>query len=277
MVTNQQELAEDLQSTPVRSSSLRVAGVVAEQLRSRILRGDLPDGSRLPKEDELRAAFGVGKPALREAMRILEEEGLVSIIRGNRGGAIVHAPTASAVAYSLGLSLTARAVTTADVGAALREIEPICASLCARRPDRRREVIPQLRSLVAESESAVLDSNEISILSRRFHERMVASCGNETLIVLVGALEVLWSSHVRGASVDTYHRLGSPLDATRLRRSVSEHRRIVELIASGDADGVRVAVTQHLDRVQKQATAANEVRPVNSSILKGVLHPEAAT
>ena len=83
----------------------RVAVSVANHLRDRILTGDLDDGDILPKEDVLRTLFPVSKPSLREAMRILETEGLVTIRRGNMGGAVVHRPSASNVAYSLALVL----------------------------------------------------------------------------------------------------------------------------------------------------------------------------
>lgn len=245
--------------------------MVADQLRARILRGELPDGSHLPKEEDLRGLFGVGKPAMREAMRILEEEGLVSVLRGNRGGAVVHSPKASGVAYSLGHFLTARSVTTEDVAVALREIEPVCAGLCARRSDRRRNVVPELRRLVDESPSDALDTAQLSALSRRFHEELVAACGNQTLIVMVGALEVLWSSHVRNSTVNTDGEARVTGTLAHHRQSMEEHRRIVDCIEAGDPDGARVAVIDHLARVQKQQTTANQVRPVDSSILKGVL------
>lgn len=248
-----------------RIRSPRMAGLVADKLRSQILSGELADGEHLPKEDLLRAQFGVGKPAMREAMRILEEEGLISIVRGNRGGAIVHLPTGKKIAYSLGLALTARQASARDVGRALREVEPICAALCARRADRLETLVPRLEELVAQAEAAVPDAVLTTALSRKFHEELVASCGNETLILMVGALEALWSSHVTTESAPTDGPVTSQRDS---RASIEEHRRICGLIASGEDESVRLLLSRHIERVQSDPTAANATPMIDLSVLR---------
>ena len=116
----------------------RLAEQVADQLRRRILLGELADGSILPKEDELLREFPVSKPSLREAMRILEAEGLLRVRRGKLGGAVVRRPNAANVAYTIGLVLGSQEVSLSDVGGALMQMEPACAALCAERADRER-------------------------------------------------------------------------------------------------------------------------------------------
>ena len=109
----------------------RLAEQVAEQLRRRILTGELADGSILPKVDELLVQYPISKPSLREAMRILEAEGLLTVRRGKLGGAVVHRPDSANLAYTMGLVLGAGQVGLADVGVALLQVEPACAALCA--------------------------------------------------------------------------------------------------------------------------------------------------
>ena len=89
--------------------------------------------------------FPVSKPSLREAMRILEAEGLLRVRRGKLGGAVVRRPNAANVAYTVGLVLGSQEVGLSDVGNALLQVEPACAGLCAQRADRGRAVVPQLR------------------------------------------------------------------------------------------------------------------------------------
>src|SRR5581483_3159921 len=113
----------------------RMAEQVADVLRERILTG-LADGAPLPKQDEIVAEFGVSYPSVREALRILETEGLITIRRGNVGGAEVHAPNATTAGYALGLALQATRVSVADLGEALADLEPMTAARCARRSDR---------------------------------------------------------------------------------------------------------------------------------------------
>src|SRR3954454_21494458 len=71
---------------------VRLADIVAATLRSRILSGELPDGSLVPKQEDLGEEYLVSPAAIREALRILETEGLVSVMRGSIGGSVVHTP-----------------------------------------------------------------------------------------------------------------------------------------------------------------------------------------
>ena len=88
-----------------RLTSPRIAETVADELRRQIVDGELADGDLLPPQAVLVERFNVSLVSLREALRILETEGLVSVRRGNQGGAVVHAPTKSSAAYMLGLVL----------------------------------------------------------------------------------------------------------------------------------------------------------------------------
>ncbi|HVV92084.1 MAG TPA: FCD domain-containing protein [Hyphomicrobiales bacterium] len=241
----------------------RMPGVVSSALRDDILSGRLADGAHLPKEEELRAAFGVGRPAMREAMRILEAEGLVSIVRGNRGGAVVRAPRHLHTAYALALVLKSRGARSRDVADALREIEPVCAVLCARRDDRR-EVVIALTEIHANSATVLDDPLAATAAFRRFHEAIVSGCGNATLALLVGALEALWSSHVNDASIR------SPRPRTRQdrQRSFDDHAAILDRLAAGDAEGTREAVFAHIGRVQGAPTLANVDAPLDVDRLR---------
>src|SRR6185437_11021917 len=156
----------------------RVAQLVASQLRQRILTGELQEGTVLPKEDWLREQYPVSKPALREAMRILEAEGLITVRRGSVGGSVVHRPSTNTVAYAMAMVLASRAGGIDDVARALRECEPTCAALCAERADRRRTVLPKLRMVQEESLRDITDLVFATTISRQFHETIVRCCGN---------------------------------------------------------------------------------------------------
>src|SRR6201995_1182189 len=86
----------------------RLAEVVAGGLRERIIDGTLTDGDLLPKQDELLEEFRISRPSLREALRILESEGLITVRRCNQGGSVIEAPNAESSAYMFGLVLQSR-------------------------------------------------------------------------------------------------------------------------------------------------------------------------
>src|SRR5665213_3605168 len=114
----------------------RLAEMVADKLRDRILSGALADGAMLPKQDELVKEFRVSAPAVREALSILTTEGLLTVRRGNVGGAMVHHPQPTKAAYMLALVLQSRSVQLIDVLRALHRFQPACVGACAERQDR---------------------------------------------------------------------------------------------------------------------------------------------
>ena len=65
---------------------------IADELRSLIVSGELAEGDSLGREPDLVERFGVSRPSLREALRILEAEGLITVVRGVLGGVVVHQP-----------------------------------------------------------------------------------------------------------------------------------------------------------------------------------------
>lgn len=244
----------------------RLAETVAEHMRSQILDGTLPDGALLPKEDELRELFPVSKPTFREAMRILESEGLVTVRRGNVGGAIVHRPTARHVAYTLGMVLSSTGVTIDQVAAALREIEPACAALCAQRRDRKREVVPELRRLHDRYMESIDHLVEVVGWSRTFHESLVSLCGNGPLIVTAGALESMWSAHEKGWASRIAE--SDPVQMSERLASAQVHEQIIDLIAAGEADEVRRVAADHLTHAQRNPTPAHGAIRIDPALVR---------
>lgn len=223
------------------------AEVVADELRARILSGEVVDGGELPKLEELMDSFGVSRATARQACQILETEGLIQVRRGNVGGSVVHLPRPANVAYTLGQVLESRQVALGDVAAAVERFEPICAQLCAERRDRRRSVLPAL----AETQSRLAacievgDGHGASLAARRWHELLVERCGNETTTVLLGTLESVWGAHARAASAEL-DAAGVPLSERLSRRVHAEHEEIQRLIEAGDGPGAAAAALAHL-------------------------------
>jgi DNA-binding FadR family transcriptional regulator len=245
----------------------RVAEIVAESLRSRILSGVLADNALLPKQEELMAEFGVSPPAIREAFRILETEGLITVLRGNVGGAIVHLPQASTAAYMMGLVLQSRGVPLTDLIEAMCRLEPACAAQAAMRPDRGTTVLPRLRANIDASMEAIDDPDVFIGLARAFHIELVAHCGNETLSLVVGSLERLWT-----AQVDTLAREpaehGTFSDRAVRLSLAREHERIYRVIEEGDARGAERAILEHYSGPGERRHGFDTKATVMASALK---------
>ena len=89
--------------------------MVAAHLRRQIVLGELKEGDQLPSESVLMEQFGVSRPTLREAFRILEAEGAITVRRGVRGGARVQVPDVKVAARQAGLVLQYRGALLSDV------------------------------------------------------------------------------------------------------------------------------------------------------------------
>ncbi|WP_072801628.1 FadR/GntR family transcriptional regulator [Rhodococcoides yunnanense] len=227
-----------------------MAELVAAQLRKRIIGGDLHDGDELPREADLVEEFSVSRPSLREAVRILETEGLLRIRRGKLGGAVVQAPTSESAAYHLGLTLQSRAATVADVAAAREILEPMCAGLVAGLVGpARQDAIDTLDALVDDNTVEIGKSYEFTSCALQFHKAIVELCGNTSISIVTSALESVWSSQERQWAVRRSAGGNYP-DARYQRGVVKAHRRVVSLIAAGDALGAIEAMREHLQKSQ---------------------------
>lgn len=236
-----------------------MAEVVAESLRDAILSGEM---QVVPRLEDIIERYEVGPPAAREAMRILETEGLITVRRGNIGGADVHLPTNERVAYMLSLVLQSSQTPLSDVGAALRELEPLCAVLCAGRPDRAEVVVPPLRELVAEQEAAIGDHDRTMAAVDAFHGTIVELCGIETLRQVVGSLERIWATHV--SAVYEQREAEPPLSVWK--SAVRYHERMVDAIERGDAK-VQSMAHEHLVTTQAFVSDVDDAKRITAAIV----------
>ena len=229
---------------------VRVGAAVAGLLRQAIIDGEYSDGDLLPKEDELLAAMQVSRQSLRDAMRILETEGLVTVRRGQAGGAVVHSPKPDAAAYMLSLVLASRGTSIADLALAIEAVEPICAAMCAEREDRAETVLPFLAKNL-EDLSGLIDEEELfTSTAREFHQAIADRCGCATLALIIGTLETLWSAQSsRWAAIVSSERR-YPGESNR-KSTLKVHAKILSAIEAGDAEQARVAARRHLRSTQR--------------------------
>ena len=201
---------------------------IADEIRGLIVTGQLSEGESLGHEPDLVERFGVSRPSLREALRILEAEGLITVVRGVRGGVIVHEPDGRVTARSAALLLQARNVSLADVFEARSLVEPIAARTLATMRGRRA-AIKELRALIGEEESVIDDPDAFGIANAAFHERLVALAGNQTLGIVAEMLHEIVAVAV--AAVSRGEDGGSL--ATR-RRGLRSQERLLDLLEEGD-------------------------------------------
>jgi DNA-binding FadR family transcriptional regulator len=219
----------------------KTAELVAGNLRRQIVRGELREGDALPSETALMDQYGVSRPTLREAFRVLESEGLITVRRGSHGGARVHVPNGDVAARYAGLVLQYRGATLADVLEARAVVEPPCAGLLASR--RSAADLARLEAAVDAADAAIDDPLAGIHLQQDFHALVVELAGNETAIVLVGMLRHI----IDAATVSRIARdAGSPSERAAQHTGHRSHRRLLEYVEARDAEGAERLWRKHI-------------------------------
>lgn len=182
--------------------------------------------------------FGVSRPTLREAFRILEAEALIRIRRGPGGGARVVSPDLAVAARYAGLLLQVGGTTIADVCDARTMIESAAARLLAAR--RTRQDLADLNSCLddmaalADGFGDSVDGDAFSDATQRFHDLILDRAGNRTVVVLAGILREIVSAHL---SVAVHRTMGNPGTQDEFRKMVRSCRKLVALVEQRDAEG----------------------------------------
>jgi DNA-binding FadR family transcriptional regulator len=229
-------------------SQLRVpkaAELLAARIRGQIIRSELKEGDALPAESELMERFGVSRPTLREAIRVLEMESLLRMRRGSRGGALVTAPDPQVAARAVGVLLQLRGVSLQDIYEARMMIEPMAARRIAEARDATA-AINDLRGRNDAARESIRDFREFPHRSWLFHRGLVEATGNQTLTVLIQTIADIielqltrrYSRPMGPAEVEEQVRLNL--------KSVRADDKLIKLLESQDADGAEAYWTKHL-------------------------------
>jgi GntR family transcriptional repressor for pyruvate dehydrogenase complex len=219
----------------------KMAEIIVERLRRQIVRGELAEGEALPSELELQARFGVSRPTLREAFRILESESLITIRRGAHGGALVRVPNTDVAARYAAFILEHRGTTLADLYEARIVIEPAAVGLLAAKRTERDLV--RLREALDEH-NALVDQPARSIRTHTaFHALLVELTGNQTLQVLAGMIQrIIDLANWKHVESDA----GSAAHAEASSGGLKAHHKVVDLIEAGDEAGSADLWRKHL-------------------------------
>jgi GntR family transcriptional repressor for pyruvate dehydrogenase complex len=218
--------------------SPKTAELVAGKLRRMVIDGQLKDGDFLPNETELSEQFHVSRPTLREAVRLLESDGLVEVRRGSRTGARVCVPGPEVVARPAALLLELSAATLADVMTARAAIEPMAAKLLAE--EASEEAHDEFERLVGELPQAWADGT-LAQVSANLHRRMVELSGNATLGIIAGMLHEIVERHTSAAVME------DPVPKERYDKLAKSFARLVDLVRSRDGRLAEAHWRRHME------------------------------
>jgi GntR family transcriptional repressor for pyruvate dehydrogenase complex len=235
------QLSSEVSVTPSLRADLRppkVAELVAADIRRRIVSGALTPGDSLAPEASMMRDYGIARPTLREALRLLENDQLLTVRRGSHLGWRVRLPDPSLTARSVTMLLELRGATLRDVYTARTIFEPPACRMAAERVTT--DAVALLRSTLADELAADDDRLRYPVVAWRFHTELAELSGNATLAVLARALQMISQNHASRA-------IATRWDKRMWRTAYRAHEKLVDLIASGEGAQAETFWRRHME------------------------------
>ncbi len=229
-----------------RVSVPKASDVLVEQLRSRIRSGELGTGQSLPAERDLVMQTGLSRASVREALRILEVEGLIATRAGRSGGSRVSRPAGRELSRHLDLFIWGRDVGLEELNEVREALETVAAEGAARRRTDADLALLQAKTLAVETAVDIVPAYLAANLD--WHLAVVRASHND---LLIGFMEVLSNAIHQETALDAF-------DSPQVRAATLKiHRSILNAIASGDAEAARRRMARHVGAAGRVALAAS--------------------
>jgi DNA-binding FadR family transcriptional regulator len=233
----------------------RIFQDVVDQIQEAILGGTLKPGDMLPPERELKETFAISRGTLREALRVLEQKGLIEIRLGVNGGAVVKAEdTAGQFSDSLDLLIRFQKISLLHLAEFREGVEGTVAAVAAERA--AKEDIRKLEALLEEARTHVAQGaagwNDFLTVDKRFHQELARITGNPIYIFV---------NKMVHDNIQRYYDDFLPPDEKRLNENFQDLCNIVELVKQGQAADVRRLAQKHVRRFNEYMMKTSMYNP----------------
>jgi len=215
---------------------------VAEAIKSWVMEAGLKSGDRLPGEAELIARFGMSKGTIREAMRLLEAQGLVRTRTGPGGGTFLQEMSAERAQALLSNYFYFRGLTLGDIYQLRRVLEPeMAASLAGKLGEDDFARLETVMECYARAATSPEEERAQHIASLRFHTLLAEMSENPLLGFLVGFIASALSD------LTVYRKLYDPPNRELWARGFVYQRELVSALRSGNAAEARRIMAEHME------------------------------
>lgn len=225
----------------------RIFQDVVDQIQEAILSGKFQTGDMLPSEREMREIFQVSRGTLREALRVLEQKGLIEIRLGVSGGAMVKAAMAETLTESLGLMLRLRKISLDHLHEFREDIEGIVTAKAAQRAGEAD--VARLRALLAEAgrhaAKGVREWKAFLNIDKKFHQDLARITGNPIYIFIHAMVH---------DNIQPYYDTFLPPDDRRLRENYQDLADILDAVVKKDPDRAADLARKHILRFNAYMT-----------------------
>jgi len=218
----------------------RISDSIVAQIKNAIFTGIYRPGDKLPSESELKKLFNVSRVPLREALRSLEEMGLIHIKSGVTGGAFVAEMGTKLVSDSLSNMMRLGKVDIRDIWEFRALLEPSVGRLAAR--EATDWDIKQMEEVVMTREKAVKARKAPVVSNIDFHQAIARSTKNPLVTLVMNTLEEILTDHMKRFTF-------SLSDHQHINKY---HREILDAIKKRDGEKVGKLLHAHLNDTKER-------------------------
>jgi GntR family transcriptional repressor for pyruvate dehydrogenase complex len=223
---------------PIKTS--RAFEAISTEIKELIFKGALKPGDRLPSETELAGRFGVGRQTIREALRLLELSGFISMQKGGSGGPLVVNTILNTIGNSFLDIFRMQSITIDEVTTARIQIEKvILANVIVHATDSDIEL---LRANIVEAQTKIARGIQAFEENIDFHKILAQASRNQVFVVVMEAI----------AAVVAHLRTLLGMDMELSSRAVSEHEELLEAIIRKENDKAMQILERHLLHVDRK-------------------------
>jgi DNA-binding FadR family transcriptional regulator len=221
----------------------KASDLLARRLREQILSGAFEEGKLLPTERALGAQTGLGRSSIREALRILENQGFITVRPGRNGGPVARLPERTSVEASLEHFIRAQRLRLVSLLEVREAVEPSAARLAARH--RNDDDLVKLEAAHRVLEDAFADIPRFLRANIDWHLTVTEASHNELLIAFMGSI----AQAVHAATdIENFNS-----DEVR-RATINIHRRVIEAIREGDEGAAERRMRRHMTAYSASVT-----------------------
>jgi len=216
----------------------RIYEEVLAQIKDYLLKGNITPGNKLPPERELARMFDVNRVSVREALTILEANGMIT---RKVGEGTFHTDVSSYTASSILTQIKKNQNLIIEPLQVRRVLEPKIARLASTNINK--EQLEYLSNILNQQKELLVNKGDITELDRKFHQEIAISTGNA---IFGGLVEALHNSFVES-------RYESPMSPERGKRGYLSHRKIYNALKNRNPDKAEEAMLEHIIQVEQSA------------------------
>lgn len=220
--------------------------VVADAIKDWVVERGLQPGDRLPGEADLIARFGMSKGTIREAMRLLQAQGLVVTKTGPGGGSFVGEVSKDRAHALLGNYFFFRNISIDDIYQVRIALEPeLAASLAGQLTERQLAELDEIMTAYAAQAADAEEERAQHVASLKFHARLAEFAENALLGFFIGFMAQIL------ADLTVYKRLYSKPNHELWKQGRDHQAGLVEALRHGDSDGARAIMREHMQMARR--------------------------